>query len=371
MANIQVVWRGPVKRASGLGIASREYVSALRRQGVGVRVEVAGTGHWQKDGLKKTKVLIYHQLPERWDMKRDRKNFGRVILNTVWETTRIPRTWVPKINKFDAVCVPSLHNKTAMRQSGVKVPVHIVPHGVHTEIFKPGNKKYNLPAAKGRFVFVSVFGFQHRKNPETLLRAYWEQFSAADKVLLVIKTNGYAPYETGQWIRSRIESYKKKLGIRKSTAPIAVITGSMSAGQLKGIYTLGNAFVLPTRGEGVGLPFLESLSSGVPVIATGWGGHTDFLNGGNSFLINYKLQSPLTSMNSKHAIARPFRHLFSGAGQRWAEANVSSLKSLMKFAYLHPELCKKKGMKGRADMKRWSWNRAGAAFRKVLEMKKG
>ncbi|NHW37546.1 glycosyltransferase family 4 protein [Paenibacillus aceris] len=365
---MQVIWKGPVKRASGLGIASREYVSALRRHGVNVKVG-SGSKDMKKGTMKKRKVLIYHQLPKKLNMAQERKRFDRIILKTVWETTRIPRHWLPKINKFDAVCVPTKQNKTALRQSGVKVPIFIVPHGVHIKKFKPENKKYPLPTAKGRFVFVSVFGFQHRKNPETLLRAYWEQFSADDKVLLVIKTNGTVRHETGQWIRNRIESYKKRLGIRKKNAPIVVITEHMNPNQLKGIYTLGNAFVLPTRGEGVGLPFLESLSSGVPVIATGWGGHMDFLNAGNSFLIKYKLQNPQISMNSRHAIARSFRYLFSGKGQRWAEPTLSSLKSQMSFAYRHPELCKKKGRQGRLDMKKFSWNRAGAALKKVVVMK--
>lgn len=368
MAKMQVVWRGPVKRASGLGIASREYVAALRRQGVNVKV--GSDPRVKKKGTaKKRRVLIYHQLPQKLNLAQERKRFNRIILNTVWETTRIPRGWVRKINKFDAVCVPTTQNIIALRRSGIKIPIYKVPHGINGNKFKPGNKKYHLPIAKGRFVFVSVFGFQHRKNPETLLRAYWEQFSAADKVLLVIKTNGQVWRETGRSIRNRIKRYKRRLGIRKKTAPIYVITKYLSPNQLKGIYTLGNVFVLPTRGEGVGLPFLESLSSGVPVIATGWGGHMDFLNNGNSFLVNYKLRHPQIGMNSRHALARPFRSLFSGKGQRWAEPSLSSLKSKMRFAYRHPGLCKKKGRQGRLDMRKYSWNRAGAALKRVAEMK--
>ncbi|TDF92943.1 glycosyltransferase family 4 protein [Paenibacillus piri] len=371
MAKIHVVWRGPVKRATGLGIASREYVSALRKQGVNVKVNTGESSRYtKKDGSKKRNVLIYHLLPQKLNMKRERKQFDRIILNTVWETTRIPRSWFPKINQFDTVCVPTTQNKIALRQSGVKVPIFIVPHGVHSEKFKPGNKKYHLPIAKGRFVFVSVFGFQHRKNPETLLRAYWKEFSANDKVLLVIKTNGYTRHETGQWIRNRIESYKKRLGFSKKTAPIVVITEHMSPAKLKGIYTLGDVFVLPTRGEGVGLPFMEALSSGVPVITTGWGGHMDFLNHGNSFFIKYKLQKPQISMNSKHAIARKFRSLFSGKDQRWAEPDLISLRSKMRFAFHHPRICKVKGKQGRLDMKKLSWYRAGAALKKIVGMKK-
>ncbi|WP_254776835.1 glycosyltransferase [Paenibacillus sp. yr247] len=234
-------------------------------------------------------------------------------------------------------------------------------------MYKPNNKKLPVPNSKGKFIFVSVFGFQHRKNPEALLRAYWEEFSSADNVLLVIKTNGYAPYENEIWIKNTIKRYKERLGIRKKTAPIFIIGRQLTSNQLKGIYTLGNVFVLPTRGEGVGLPFLESLSSGVPVITTGWGGHMDFLTRKNSFLLPYQLKNPAISMNSKHAISRKFRHLFTERGQRWAEPDRGSLRRQMRFAYQNPLLCKKKGLQGRQDMLKLSWNRAGQSLKKAIE----
>jgi glycosyltransferase involved in cell wall biosynthesis len=378
MTNYQVVWRGPVLRAGGLGTASREYVLALHRLGVDVKVERKMRRVVRNSKLtylmkrpyarNKRKILIYHNPPSTIRLNQVRNRFHRIILNTVWETTKIPRNWFPNINKFDAVCVPSRQNVRALRNSGVRIPIFIVPHGVHSSMFTPYNKKLWLKNTAGKFVFVSVFGFQHRKNPETLLRAYWEEFSPKDKVVLVIKTSGYRRHETHKWIKNKILRYRKKLGFHaKNTAPIILLPSCVNNRQLKGIYRLGNAFVLPTRGEGVGLPFLESLASGVPVIATGWGGHRDFLHAGNSFLVAYKLMNPALRMNSKHTIARTFRHLFAQKGQLWAEADIRSLKRQMRFAYRNPGLCKKKGMQGRNDVRKLSWNRAGIAMKRAVE----
>ncbi|WP_243767070.1 glycosyltransferase [Paenibacillus agricola] len=258
-----------------------------------------------------------------------------------------------------------MQNWTALKNSGVKIPVFIVPHGVNTQTFSPTNKKLSLPIPKNSFVFVSVFTFQHRKNPETLLRAYWEEFSSKDRVALVIKTKGFGGYETGQWIKNRINAYKKKRGFRVDTAPIHLLTNHTSQQKLKGIYTAGDVFVLPTRGEGVGLPFLEALSSGIPVIATRWGGHMDFLKERNSFLINYELKPTTSSM--KHSISRKFDYLFAQKGQWWAEPSLSHLKKQMRYAYNHPDLCRKKGLQGRKDMLNHSWDRAGLTMKKVVE----
>ncbi|MGD8190934.1 glycosyltransferase family 4 protein [Brevibacillus ginsengisoli] len=368
--NVQVYWRGPVGKVSGLGIASKEYVRALARQGVRVKLAQKtgkiASGNKRRTGGKGTSVLIYHFPPNRINIKKERKKYDYLILNTVWETTRIPRNWFPAINRFDAVCVPSKQNKRALINSGVKVPIFIVPHGVNTRTFHPANRKLFIKDAKGRFVFVSVFGFQHRKNPETLLRAYWNAFTSKDKVLLAIKTFGYRKHETQQWIHNQIRRYRLKLGYRKSLPPITLLPRYLSFKQIPQLYTRGNVFVLPTRGEGVGLPFLEALASGIPVIATGWGGHMDFLTKSNSFLIPYKLLPPAKSMNNKHVIARTFRGLFVQRGQLWAEVTSPALSQLMKKAYKNPALCKKKGKQGRRDMLKHSWNRSGLAMKRAI-----
>ncbi|MCY9658070.1 glycosyltransferase family 4 protein [Paenibacillus chondroitinus] len=364
MKSYRVTWEGPVHRASGLGYASRAYARALTRQGVAVSWGLSGPKGRSSHGKK---VLIYNHVPNHINFKAARSRYDTIILNTVWETSRTPRNWLPNMNKFDAICVPSQHNKVALRNSGVKVPIYIVPHGVDTKVYHPDNKKLSLPRAAGKFTFVSVFGFQHRKNPEALLRAYWEEFSSQDNVILVIKTNGYAAYETERWIKNQILQYQKRLGFQKPTAPVVVIARRLQESQMRGLYTLGDVFVLPTRGEGVGLPFLESLASGVPVIATGWGGQMDFLTTRNSFLLPYRLQSPAASMKRRHAISRSFSYLFAQKGQRWAEADRHALRRTMRQAYQNPELCKEKGRQGRRDVLDLSWNRAGVLMKQVIE----
>ncbi|MBY9080286.1 glycosyltransferase [Paenibacillus sp. HN-1] len=367
MSSYRCEWRGPIQATSGLGAASRGYVRALRRHGVAVSTGIQRTGGLPKNQADSRTVLICHTQPHRVQVQKEKKRYARVILNTVWETTRTPDSWKPNLNRFDAIFVPSRQNKEALRNSGVKVPIYIVPHGVNTGEYRPDHPKMHVPGAGGRFVFVSVFGFQHRKNPEGLLRAYWEEFSERDQVLLIIKTNGYSPSENEAWIRSQINRYKQRLGISKRTAPVVVIGRHLSPGQLKGLYTLGNVFVLPTRGEGVGLPFLEAMASGTPVMATGWGGHMDFLNRSNSFLVNYKLQFPGVSMSGRHAISRRFRSLFANSGQLWAEADLRSLRLQMRTAFENPGLCRRKGLQARRDASKLSWERSGAMMKRAIE----
>jgi len=107
MTRYHVVWKGPLHKASGLGIASRSYVRALRRQGVTVWTREPPR-HAVIPGSKK--VLLYHHLPHSIRFRRERPKYDRIILNTVWETSRIPRRWFPAINRFDA-SLPSIIGK--------------------------------------------------------------------------------------------------------------------------------------------------------------------------------------------------------------------------------------------------------------------
>jgi len=381
MTDYQIVWRGQVSYTIGGGTACGEYILALDRLGVDIKIDDAFIQDLPEEDPSKTrrfhylmnkpyandklKILIYDSPPYDIDTKMERKRFDYLMLNTVWETTRIPSHWFPKIKQFDAVCVPSKQNIAALKNSGVRIPTFLVPHGAEPHFFKPENKKLPIRGAEGRFIFVSVFDFQHRKNPEGLLRAYWEEFKPDDKVMLLIKTHWCGNGNMGHQIRENIWKYKCKLGVQGRTAPIVLLTNTLSRKEISGVYTLGHTFVLPTRGEGVGLPFIEALSSGIPVIATGWGGQMDFLNKRNSFLVNYQLEYPGRRMD--HAISPVYRSLFDEKGQLWAEPDLKHLKKLMRHAYKNPELCKIKGWHGRRDMLNFSWDRGGVALKEAIE----
>ena len=48
----------------------------------------------------------------------------------------------------------------------------------------------------------------------------------------------------------------------------------MPRAALRNLYAAADAFVLPTRGEGWGLPIAEAMAMALPVIATNWSGPT-------------------------------------------------------------------------------------------------
>jgi len=71
------------------------------------------------------------------------------------------------------------------------------------------------------------------------------------------------------------------------------------------LYKSFNAFVLPTRAEGWGLPFIEAMSMGLPTIGTNWGGQVDFMNKDNSYLLDIEGLEQMPDKPKGFSYARP------------------------------------------------------------------
>jgi glycosyltransferase involved in cell wall biosynthesis len=80
--------------------------------------------------------------------------------------------------------------------------------------------------------------------------------------------------------------------IREGEHPkIHLVHGNLRQDEIAALYHHRKikAFAIATRGEGYGLPLIESAAAGLPVIATNWSGHLEFLNRDNFYPVDYEL----------------------------------------------------------------------------------
>lgn len=245
------------------------------------------------------------------------------ILRTTFETDRIPDQWHASINKFDEVWVISRHNEAAFRRSGTAPEqIRVVPSCIDTDRFGPDGDKIALPdSTKDRFVFLSIFDWQLRKGWDVLLRAYCAEFQPSDKMSLLLKitrASGY-PLEVVHKQANRVlEELGKSLEKRSD---VVIWDETLEGEQVAALYRSVDAFVLPSRGEGWGRPYMEAMASGLPVIGTQAGGNIDFMNAENSFLI------PATLVDVPEEAAREIPPY---AGHRWFEPEQAALQQLMR-----------------------------------------
>jgi len=182
-------------------------------------------------------------------------------------------------------------------------PIAVLFEGVDTDIYSP-KQKHELEKdvydklnelIKEDFAYLHVgqwgkggFG-EDRKNIGVLIKSFLKAFAnISNPPALVLKTNG-ANFS----LLDREETKKKIQQVKDmftgvDLPNIYLIHGDFTIEEMSTLYNhpkIG-AFITCTHGEGFGRPMLEASCCDLPVIATKWSGHLDFLTDSESMLID-------------------------------------------------------------------------------------
>jgi glycosyltransferase involved in cell wall biosynthesis len=74
----------------------------------------------------------------------------------------------------------------------------------------------------------------------------------------------------------------KRYGVHNN---LSIFDRGMAQEQLRLLYICSDAFLLPSKAEGLALPVLEAMACGVPVVATNTGALTELLQDGRGWLV--------------------------------------------------------------------------------------
>lgn len=193
-----------------------------------------------------------------------------------WEYGALPLRWVEEMRRsVDEVWCPSSYVRQLYLDAGFDPErVVVVPNGVDPDIFSPGAPDAYRPATNKSFKFLFVGGTLERKGIDILLAAYVEAFRPEDDVALVIKDFGLGGFYRMVSLREKIFDVRGKSGV----AEIVYDDGDLTTAQLVSLYRSCDCFAFPYRGEGFGMPILEAMACGLPVVVTAGGAADDFLD---------------------------------------------------------------------------------------------
>jgi glycosyltransferase involved in cell wall biosynthesis len=175
--------------------------------------------------------------------------------------------------------------QTALESTGYD-PVHYVPHGVDTTIFKPEpelkaahRERLKMPA--DAFVVGMVAnnqGIPSRKSFPQVFLAFKEMQERHNDAILYVHADVF-----GRNAGLNLIELGKACGI----PPEAMRTSDQTSLHLgippelvAGIYNSLDVLCMPSMGEGFGIPLIEAQACGVPVVTTDWTAMTELCGAG-------------------------------------------------------------------------------------------
>lgn len=305
---IKVYLRGPFLTQSGYGHHSRTVLRALKTRkdlfDLYVQPIVWGQTSWLWEDnaereefdvmLNKTieyinaggtfDVSIQITIPNEWE-KVAPVNIG---VTAGIEATKVAPAWIEKsflMNKiitisefskktYEDTVYTGVNNNTGEHvEFRTTSPIEYVSYPVRKAV----PKKINLELQTD-FNFLAVAQLGPRKNTDQLIRTFVEQFKDNEDVGLIIKSNMAKNSLIDR--ENTLTRLKNVVGPHQDRkCKIYLLHGYLSEEEMAGLYTHPKvkALISTTHGEGFGLPLFEAGYYGLPIIATDWSGHLDFL----------------------------------------------------------------------------------------------
>jgi glycosyltransferase involved in cell wall biosynthesis len=307
-------------------------------------------------------VVVVHMVPEYFPDVRHERPEAFLVGQTVWETDRLPRHWIPCMDAADLLIVPCRFNADVIEDSPVRTPVAVVPYVAPPPLpARPGALWESIP--EDTLVFYTIAEWMPRKGVAKTVEAFLRAFTSRDRVMLVVKTShrdytremsghgGVARRGTTAWRLARL------LAEHRDPPAVRLVTQELSEVELGGLHLRGDCFVSLCHSEGWGLGGFDAAAHGKPVVTTGFGGQLDYLHG-SPLLVDYELV-PVRD-GTRWGTYTP--------DQRWAEPDIEHAAELLRAVAKEPERACAPAAE-RAREIRWRYRPAAvaAAFHESVE----
>ncbi|MDR2161195.1 MAG: glycosyltransferase, partial [Desulfovibrio sp.] len=198
-----------------------------------------------------------------------------VVAYWAWELEDLPALWKFALRFVDAAEVPSTFTQVAVARNTDK-PVTVCPHVVP----EPCEVKQTFARdGKLRCLFVFDIGSSvPRKNPQSAIKAFVRAFrpEEAELTIKVIQANdGTAWHELQRLVSPHPH--------------VHLVDGWLDDAALDRLFLEHDLYLSLHRSEGYGLTIREAMLRGLYVVATGWSGNMDFMEGERIFAVPYTL----------------------------------------------------------------------------------
>jgi len=372
----------PVSSRSGYGDHARDLVRAfLHHDKYEIKIQDVQWGECPRNALDEnidrdiiSCLLLNPQVDKQPDIYVDIRipnefqQWGKfnIGITAGIETTAVSSAWIDGCNKMDLIIVPSEHSKKGFVEAlyekvqnlpdgkqqkvgelKLEKPIEVLFEGADEDIYKPiKNASLNLvDDIKEDFCFLHIgqwckggYG-EDRKDIAKMIKIFYESFAnKKNQPALILKTSGagFSIIDREECIR-KIESMKFKFPPDWKLPNVYLLHGSLSDEEINKLYNHPKvkSFVSFTHGEGFGRPLLEATITGLPVIASSWSGHLDFLSKSDSMLIGGELKQVPESQIWKDIIIPE---------SQWFNVNETQAYKSLNYSFKHYNEIKQKAL---------------------------
>ena len=227
----------------------------------------AGTAYVFHSGGPETPTLVRSALPHVREAYR--------IGYWAWELPTPPLDWPRASGLVSEVWTPSSFSRDALSRV-CDVPIRIVPHRLRHQPPRP-------PRRSGPFTVLSLADGRSsltRKNPLASVMAFQRAFGSSRDARLILKLSGKP---------ASLVTFRRDLMDISRLENITILTDYLEAVEMRKLYDDADVLLSLHRAEGFGLPMLEAMTHGIPVVATGWSGNMDFMDSASACLVDHRL----------------------------------------------------------------------------------
>jgi glycosyltransferase involved in cell wall biosynthesis len=329
-----------VMEAAGYEPALREFAGLLKRAGLSPRDRELFRRQARRP-LSGPIVAVHHYVALRALRVESAVNVAR----TMFETSSVPARRLPMLLERDQIWVPCQFNVETFADGGVpEEKLRVVGGTMDFDVYDPETTEpLPLDVPDDHFVFLTNFAFAERKGWKQLITAWARAFGPNDGVCLVLKTHSESQRDS--YVRQKIDAFLNEEfgpGIRERMAPFVVMTDMLSTAELPSLYAAADAYVLPSRGEAWGRPFMEAMAMGLPTIASRWSGNLEFMHDGNSFLVDGELVSVEDLAMEVFGEDLP--------GHKWFEPDVDDLAATLRQVAGDPAAARERAAGARQEL---------------------